>query len=165
MSDFYNTDEKENTAATIFIDDDFDEMQKAENYKIGYKLFKILFSVVSVVPAFMYTLSVSTGEFVSAVMSLILFIFTWVMYVIYAAKASEKGVMNPSFAKSASAEWRIPACIGFIVFCIIFSVCGVLDYKLTIGWGILMTANIFISHYAKRNMKVLEKQLKDGDEE
>ncbi len=164
MSDFYNTYEKENVTPSIFRDEDFDEMQKAENYKIGYKLFKILFSVVSIVPAFMYMLSISIGETVSAVMSLILFIFTWVMYVLYAAKASEKGVMNPSFAKSASAEWRIPCCIGFIVFCIILSICDVLDYKLTIAWGIMMVANIFISHYAKRNQKIVLKQLEEDGE-
>ena len=165
MSDFFNSNEEENTSATLLTDDCFDEMQKAENYKIGFKLFKIIFYAVLFFSGIMYIVSCNGGQTPLAVMSFILHIFAWVIYIIYAAETSAKGVMNPAFARNASKDWQIPVYIAFSVLVTLLTVCGVYNFAQTIIWITIMTANIFISHYAKRNMKVLEKQLKDGDEE
>lgn len=162
MSDLYNTEEMENTSASLIDDFQLDEMQKAENYKIGFQMFKVLFYIVMFISYAMFI--ISSGRNTSLmVLSFALYACGWAVYVIYAAKASAKGVMNPTFVRNNTKDWQIFVYVCFMLMSVIFALCDIFTVYQTVIWSFTMIMLITVNCFVRRNMAVLKKQLDDEE--
>ncbi|MBQ8176501.1 MAG: hypothetical protein IJ035_05635 [Oscillospiraceae bacterium] len=163
MSDLYNTEEMENNSASLVDDFQLDEMQKAENYKIGFQMFKILFYIVMFISYTMFIIS-SKGNTAIMVLSFVLYACGWTVYIIYAAKASAKGVMNPTFVRNNTRDWQPFVYVCFALMIIIFALCDLFHIYQAVILVFTMAMLIVINYFAKRNIKVMEKQLEEDGE-
>ncbi len=150
--------------ADLFSESGFDEMQKAKNYEIGFKLFRIFYFV-------MFAASLSIVGVAAALESLLFqfigaglaFVCT-AFYLTYAAKTAAAGVMNRRFAETMSKKYVLFSGIFILIVWLFIGIKG--DTDLVISMWINLGA-MYIGNYicARKNMKVLEKMLKDNDEE
>ena len=167
MNNLYNTEEKENNAASLIDDFQLDEMQKAENYKIGFQMFKVLFYLVMIISYLMFVISsgiLSGRNTPMMILSFALYACGWIVYVIYAAKASAKGVMNPTFARNNTKDWQGLFLICLILLVIIGTLCDVFEIYYTVVYIFTIAMLMALNYFAKRNQKVVLKQLEeDGD--
>lgn len=156
-------------SGTIFDEAGYDEMQKAENHEIGFRLFRIMFFVVLAF-ALAFIIVCGTAEnTVGVVLSLILLAVVYGFYVLYAYLTAKRGVMNPKFAKRWSSTW-----VQFFYPVILFLwgirlIDAVNDNDLSqiansVMWLIISTEAMLMCLCAKKNNKVLKKQL-EGDGE
>lgn len=157
----------------LFLENNMDEMLRYKNYELGYKIFTRYFSAVYSMSTLAAAVGGVIGNIPLAAVGIFLTAFTVVVRIIYAAKAASQGIMNPTFAE------RIVK--GFGKSYIVLQVCYVL--MMTAGFMTaiessrrqyipffivgLIAAVTSVSEYcfAKKNMKVLEKTLKDNDED
>lgn len=173
-NDEYNVTEKEQKDTydkffgggvnNIFSESGFDEMQKARNYEIGFKIFRVFFWAA-------YFMAVTVMVSAMAVEStLVLIIGSAFMavcdffYLLYAAKVSSLGVMNLDFAKRMSQKSTL---IAYIFMGVIWTINLFLGSVVAATLIMMILLSIFyIGLYicAKRNMKVLEKMLKDDSD-
>ena len=163
MSDLYNTEETENTSASLIDDFQLDEMQKAENYKIGFQMFKVLFYIVMFISYAMFIIS-SGRNTAMMVLSFVLYACGWTVYIIYAAMASAKGVMNPTFVRNNTKNWQIFVYVCFMLLSVIFALCDIFNVYQTVIWSFTMIMLITVNCFVKRNMSVLKKQLEEDGE-
>ena len=149
---------------SLFDDSGFDEMQKAKNYEIGFKMFRAFYYVSY--PFAITFLNFSKGESLLLMITSFLFMGTCLTIpLIYAAKTSAAGVMNIRYAKFMSKRSVLAlGLVGVLVF-LILAVTGGLDISTDIM--LIMVSVFFVCFhiFARRNMKVLEKMLKENDEE
>lgn len=150
-------------SGTIFDEAGYDEMQKAENYKIGFQMFKVLFYIVMFISYAMFIIS-SGRNIALMVLSFILYACGWTVYVIYAAKASAKGVMNPTFVRNNTKDWQIFAYVCFMLLSVILALCDIFTVYQTVIWSFTMIMLITVNYFARRNMAVLKKQLEEDGE-
>lgn len=150
-------------SGTIFDEAGYDEMQKAENYKIGFQMFKVLFYIVMFISYAMFIIS-SGRNIALMVLSFILYACGWTVYVIYAAKASAKGVMNPTFVRNNTKDWQIFAYVCFMLLSVILALCDIFTVYQTVIWSFTMIMLITVNCFARRNMAVLKKQLEEDGE-
>ena len=160
MSDLYNKEEPENNAASLLDDFQLDEMQKAENYKIGFYMFRALFYIVMIFSYLMYTIS-SGNNTTMMILSFALYACGWIVYVIYAAKASAKGVMNPTFARNNTKDWQKLFLICLVLLVIIGTLCDVFEIYYTVVYIFTIAVLFALNHFAKQNQKVVLKQLEE----
>lgn len=150
--------------AGLFNDAKFDEMQKAKNYEIGFRLFRdyhfatYLFAVAFV--------NFSKGESLLMLITSLLFMGACMTAAImYAAKTSAAGVMNIRYAKFMSKRSVLAlGLVGALVF-LILAVTGGLDISTNIMLIMVYVYLICLHIFARRNMKVLEKMLSEDSEE
>ena len=150
-------------SGTIFDEAGYDEMQKAENYKIGFQMFKVLFYIVMFISYAMFIIS-SGRNIALMVLSFILYACGWTVYIIYAAKASAKGVMNPTFVRNNTKDWQIFAYVCFMLLSVILALCDIFTIYQTVIWSFTMIMLITVHCFARRNMAVLKKQLEEDGE-
>ena len=163
MSDLYNIEETENNSASLIDDFQLDEMQKAENYKIGFQMFKVLFYIVMFISYAMFIIS-SGRNTAMMVLSFVLYACGWTVYIIYAAKASAKGVMNPTFARNNTKNWQVFAYVCFMLLSVILALCDIYNVYQAVIWSFTMIMLITVNCFVRRNMAVLKKQLEDDGE-
>ena len=157
-------------SGTIFDEAGYDEMQKAENHEIGFRLFRIMFFVVL---AFALTFIIVCGtaeNTVGVVLSLILLAVVYGFYVLYAYLTAKRGVMNPKFAKSWSSTWVLFFYPVMLFLWGIRLIDAVYDNDLSqiansVMWLIISTESMLMCLCAKKNNKVLKKQLEEDGEE
>lgn len=162
------------TTGTIFDEIGYDEMQKAENHEIGFRLFRIMFFVVLIFAFALVMVCGGTGNVPGMIVSLVLTAVVYGFYILYAYMTAKKGIMNPKFAKSWSGKWVITA---YILIALIWVTKLFLrlkgeapdmdDISLTVMWLIICTGSILISLCARKNNRVLKAQLDDtsGDDD
>ena len=150
-------------SGTIFDDAGYDEMQKAENHEIGFQMFKVLFYIVMFISYAMFIIS-SGRNIALMVLSFILYACGWTVYIIYAAKASAKGVMNPTFVRNNTKDWQIFAYVCFMLLSVILALCDIFTVYQTVIWSFTMIMLITVNCFARRNMAVLKKQLEEDGE-
>ena len=163
--------DKNIASGTIFDEIGYDEMQKAENHEIGFKLFRVLF-FIALLFAFIMTLICEAAENVPGIIaSLVFMAIVYGFYIAYAYMTAKRGIMNPKFAKGWSGKWVIPA---YNVIALIWGTKllglkgetpGVGDISLAVMWLIIITGCIGISLCSMKNNRVLKKQLEETDEE
>lgn len=149
---------------SLFNDSEFDEMQKAKNYEIGFRLFRDYhFATLLFAIAF---LNFSKGANLLLTVTSFLFLGTcFAVAIMYAAKTSAAGVMNIKYAKAMSKRSvLVLGTVGAVVF-LVLAVTGGVDISTDIMLIMVYVYMICFHIFARRNMKVLEKMLKDESEE
>lgn len=149
----------------IFSEKGLDEMQLAKKYKIGFKLFRALFWVQYAASIVIVFIAVALENDTFAYIGEGFLTIGTVFYIIYLAKLASEGLMNAKFASMYS----------HIIWVIIYAVLVLawlikLIIKDTDFFSAYMWINLgvmYIGNYlcARKNMKVLEKMLKDENEE
>ncbi|MBQ8176500.1 MAG: hypothetical protein IJ035_05630 [Oscillospiraceae bacterium] len=158
-------------SGTIFDDAGYDEMQKAENHEIGFKLFKRMFFVVTIFALILVMVCSDIESVAGTAISLALTAVVLGFYLLYAYMTAKRGIMNPKFAKSWSGTWIIVFHgIMLAAWCArligdIQSGCELYDIALYIGWLMISTEAVLMCLCAKKNNKVLKKQLEEDEEE
>lgn len=155
---------------TLFDDSSLDEMQKAENYKIAYRLMQnywIVSFAASLSAA--YWGSVADNAALSA-MGFIACVLAILFRLEYSLNVSKKGVMSPKYAESMAKKGSLICAVVLMGF--IGAICAAaLAFHLsetTVTLFVLseLAASIMLTEClcARRNMRVLEKMLKENDE-
>lgn len=148
----------------LFSESGFDEMQKAKNYEIGFKLFRVFYFV-------MFTASLSIVGVAAALESLpfqyigagLAFLCT-AFYLTYAAKTAAAGVMNRRFSETMSKKYVLFCGIVVIILWLCVVSKGDSDGAVICIW--INLGAMYIGNYicARKNMKVLEKMLSEDSE-
>lgn len=150
---------------TIFSESGFDEMQKARNYEIGFRIFRVFFwAAYFMAAAVMVMAMFAESKLIMAVGAAFVAVCD-IFYLLYAAKVSSLGAMNLSFAKRMSQQSIL---IAYIFIGVIWTINAFLNAVVrSSAIVIILTSVLYIGLHicAKRNMKVLEKMLKDESEE
>lgn len=154
---------------TIFDEIGYDEMQKAENHEIGFRLFRIMFFVVLIFSIILTVVCGSMDNFAGMIISLALTAVVYAFYILYAYMTAKKGIMNPKFAKSWSGKWIAPVYIVLIpvwVYKIFRTANGehdLSDIAMSTMWLIILTGSILMSLCARKNNRAVKEQLDDTD--
>lgn len=154
---------------TIFDEIGYDEMQKAENHEIGFRLFRIMFFVVFIFAFVLTIVCGSAGNIPGMIISLALTAVVYAFYIIYAYMTAKKGIMNPKFAKSWAGKWIIPVYIALSLLWIVKIIRAaqgepeLSDIANSSIWLMILTGSILISLCARKNNSVLKKQLDETD--
>ncbi len=157
-------------SGTIFDEAGYDEMQKAENHEIGFKLFKRMFFMVTIFALVLVMVCADIESIAGTAISLALTAVVLGFYLLYAYMTAKRGIMNPKFAKSWSGTWVIVFFgIMLAAWCArliedIQSSCELYDIALYIEWLMISTEAVLMCLCAKKNNKVLKKQLEDDGE-
>ena len=148
----------------MFSEKGLDEMQLAQKYKIGFKLFRALFWVqyaaAMAVTLIAAGLENNTFMYIGAGLLSIGTVF----YIVYSAKIASAGLMNAKFASSWNHIIYPIISIILILLWLIKLIRNNTDFFSVYVWinlGVMYLGNYFC---ARKNMKVLEKMLKDNDE-
>ena len=156
--------DKNAVSGTIFDEVGYDEMQKSENHEIGFRLFRVMFFVVLAASCILIVICGNANDFWGMAVSLVLLAVVFVFYIIYAYMTAKKGIMNPKFAKGWSAKWIIPAYIileAATITRIFHSEHELIDIALIIQWQMIIINCISMSLCARKNNRVVKKQLEE----
>lgn len=151
----------------LLSDNGLDEMQKTYAYKLAFKCFKALFWSVFAVSMIMILLAVEVESMIFSVAALVIEIVDCIIYVIFGAKASKVGAMNPKFAQNMAKPSVI---IGYFSMAIIYAIMYIKNFMRAndfhyIFLGIYLL--IFCGHFvalgfiSKKNNKVIEETEED----
>ena len=158
-------------SGTIFDEGGYDEMQKAENHEIGFRLFRIMYFVMLLFTMVLIIVCSNTENLAGTIISLVLLATLFGFYLLYAYMTAKRGVMNPTFAKSWSSTWIL---FFYPLLAILWSsqlISGIqhgdsfYDVVLCIMWLIISTESMLMCLCARKNNKVLKKQLEEDGEE
>lgn len=158
-------------SGTIFDEAGYDEMQKAENHEIGFRLFRIMYFVAMAFAVTLVMICSNSGNVAGTAVSIAMLAVNEAFYLIYAYMTAKRGIMNPATAKGWSGTWvLIFFPIMFVLFLsrLIWTIrenAGLDDIALSIVWVMLMVIAVVMCLCAKKNNKVLKKQLEDEGEE
>ena len=157
-------------SGTIFDEAGYDEMQKAENHEIGFRLFRIMFFVVLLFTMVFIIVCSNTENLAGTIISLVLLATLFGFYLLYAYMTAKRGIMNPKFAKSWSGTWII-VFYGIMLAAWCARLIGDIqnddsfyDVVHYIMWLMISTEAMLMCLCAKKNNKVLKKQLEDDGE-
>ncbi|MCM1023514.1 MAG: hypothetical protein NC395_05580 [Prevotella sp.] len=161
----YNVPEEKMAYNDMFSEKGLDEMYLAKKYKIGFKLFRALFWVQY---AAAFAISMVAADLENDVFMYIgggLLTIGTVFYIVYLAQLASEGLMNAKFSKSwSNILWLIPLILlelGWVYKYLIKDT----DFSAACMWlnlGAMYIGNWFC---ARKNQQVLEKMLKDDNEE
>lgn len=157
-------------SGTIFDEGGYDEMQKAENHEIGFRLFRIMYFVSIAFAVALVIICSNTENIVGTAISIAFLAVNEAFYLIYAYMTAKRGIMNPKMAKAWSGTWILiffPIMFVLFVIRLISAVQGNADLEgiaLGVAWAMLMVVYIVMCLCAKKNNKVLKKQLEDDEE-
>lgn len=144
-------------------DSKLDEMQKAYAYKLAFKCFKALYwsnIAFTVIPLIFSGMTNKSGF--HAITAILMLIVTNIIYLIFGAKMSKVGALNPAFAKYMAQPTTV---VLYIIMLIIYTFVAVNHYtetgeNIAIYFGIYMAITIgtyfALSFIAKKNNKVAE---------
>lgn len=147
----------------LFDESSLDEMQKAENYRIGFKLFRACYWFMYFFSMYIFIAAVNMENTIFTVCGIISMTAASVFHIIYSAKVSAKGVMNPKYADKMGK----PAALFMYTIVLIMGAFSVaytgkpVALLLLAGPGVMVLCDCF---FARRNNRVLEKILKEDSE-
>ena len=154
----------------IFDSTELDERQKAEAYKITFKLFIVMFYTVLFMSMFLFAFAAGTPYTSLLITGAAGIVIAELFIVLYAAMASSKGVMNPKFAGKTSKPIYAVSCIMlaavmfFMLADRIDQRSNIINIAMLIYLLVYVSENLLLFYYSRRNMKVLENQLKDDED-
>lgn len=163
-----NNNEKNNEYTTVYNDmfseKGLDEMQLAQKYKIGFKLFRALFWVQYVAAFAILFIATNLENNTFIYIGAGLLSIETVFYIVYLAKIASAGLMNAKFASSWNHIIYPIILILFMLVWLISLIRNNKDFFSVYLWINLLT--MYLGNYfcSRKNMKVLEKMLKDNDE-
>lgn len=173
-NDEYNVTEKEQKDTydkffgggvnNIFSESGFDEMQKARTYEIGFKIFRVFFWVAYFMAATVMVAAMALESTLVLVIGSAFMVVCDLFYLLYAAKVSARGVMNIDFAKRMSKKSVLVLYVFMLVIWTVNLFSGSVMMYAAAMWILLSILYIGLHICAKRNMKVLEKMLKDDSD-
>ena len=144
-------------------DNDLDEMQKTYAYKLAFKCFKALYWSVFALSLVMLIVAVAIEDSVIfGISAIVMELVANIIYIIFGAKASKIGAMNPKFAKNMAKPGTI---IGYFMLAIIYIIMYVRNFindgdifYIFAGLYLLIVIGTFIilGFVAKKNNKVIE---------
>ena len=144
-------------------DNDLDEMQKTYAYKLAFKCFKALYWSVFALSLVMLFIAVTVEDSVIfGISAIVMELVANIIYIIFGAKASKIGAMNPKFAKNMAKPVTI---IGYFMLAIIYIIMYVRNFindgdifYIFAGLYLLIVIGTFIilGFVAKKNNKVIE---------
>lgn len=104
----------------IINDNNLDEMQKSETYRIAFGIYHYSYWIMIVLALAMVSAGGITSSTITAVFGIILHILNCAMYLVYAAGTSSKGIMNQKFASRAGKKENFIGYItlGILYFCL-----------------------------------------------
>ena len=151
----------------LLSDNGLDEMQKTYAYKLAFKCFKALFWSVFAISLIIILLAVEVESLIFSVTALVIELVACIIYVIFGAKASKVGAINPKFAQNMAKPSVI---IGYFLMAIIYAIMYIKNFMkdgdfYSIFFGIYML--IFCGHFialgfiSKKNNKVIEETEED----
>ena len=158
-------------SGTIFDEGGYDEMQKAENHEIGFRLFRIMYFIAMAFALALIIICSNSGSIAGTAVSIAFLAVNEAFYLIYAYMTAKRGIMNPKIAKSWSGTWILVVCpVLFILFGSRLIISFREEIELDgiapcIVWIMLMVVYIVMCLCAKNNNKVLKKQLEDEEVE
>lgn len=149
--------------ADLFSESGFDEMQKAKNYEIGFKLFRIFYFVMFAASISIICVAAAFENLPFQCIGAVLTFLCTAFYLTYAAKTAAAGVMNRRFAETMSKKYVLFSGIVILIVWLFIGIKG--DTDLVISMWINLGA-MYIGNYicARKNMKVLEKMLSEDSE-
>lgn len=144
-------------------DKGLDEMQKAYAYKLAFKCFKTLYwsNIAFTFIPLIFQGATNKSSFY-AITSMLLFIVTNIIYLVFGAKASKVGAMNPTFAKNMAQPVTIASAVIMLV---LYMTLAVVKFNETGGnvfiyfgvfIAIMTSTQIALGCIAKKNNKLLE---------
>ncbi|MDE6762415.1 MAG: hypothetical protein K2J73_01895 [Oscillospiraceae bacterium] len=148
----------------LFDESSLDEMQKAENYRIGFRLFKACYWFMYFFSMYIFVAAVNMENTIFTVCGITAMAAASVFHIIYSALVSAKGVMNIKYAEAMSKPYTSAVytiCIILFGFVTLTGSHPIAFLMISIPYVMVICDCIF----AKRNMRVLEKMLKDDSEE
>ena len=154
----------------IFDDSHLDERQKAETYKITFRLFIAMFYTVLFMSMIVFIFAVGIPNIALLVTGAAGMIIAELFIVLYAAMTSSKGAMNLEFARKTSNPLYAVSSIMLAVVMLLISAdrigqgLNIKNISMVLYVLIYTIANLSMFYYSRRNMKILEKQLKDDEE-
>ena len=154
----------------IFDNTELDERQKAEAYKITFKLFIAMTYTMLILSMSVVFFVTGTPNTALLIAGAVVMIITQLFIVLYAAMTSAKGAMNLEFAKKTSKVSYILVCIVLAVVLFWMSIDGkdqrsdISNILILLYLIVYVIESMVLFYYSRRNMKVLEKQLKDDEE-
>ncbi|MBQ8410973.1 MAG: hypothetical protein IJX15_04475 [Ruminiclostridium sp.] len=144
-------------------DNELDEMQKTYAYKLAFKCFKALYWSVFALSLIMLIIAVAVEDSVIfGISAIVMELVANIIYIIFGAKASKIGAMNPKFAKNMAKPGTI---IGYFMLAIIYIIMYVRNFindgdifYIFAGLYLLIVIGTFIilGFVAKKNNKVIE---------
>ena len=170
MSENKNTKEFLIGNSHIFDNTHLDERQKADAYRITFKLFIALIYTMLILSMSVVFFTIGTPNTALPIAGTVVMIITQLFIVLYAAMTSAKGAMNLEFARKTSSPAYAVSLIALAVVLFLISLDGkdqrsrVNDILYLIYMFVYVVENLLLFYYSRRNMKVLEKQLKDDEE-
>ena len=147
----------------LLSDIDLDEMQKFHAYKTAFKCFKALYwsnIAFTLIPLIFSGMTNKSGF--HAITAILMLIVTNIIYLVFGAKMSKVGALNPSFAKYMAQPSTV---VLYIIMLIIYTFVAVNHYMETgeniaiyfeIYIAIMIGTNFALSFIAKKNNKVTE---------
>ena len=151
----------------LLSDNGLDEMQKTYAYKLAFKCFKALFWSVFAISLIIILLAVEVESLIFSVTALVIELVACIIYVIFGAKASKVGAINPKFAQNMAKPSVI---ISYFVLAVIYTIMYIKNFMkdgdfFFIFFGIYLL--IFCGHFialgfiSKKNNKVIEETEED----
>lgn len=152
-----------NEKTDLLNDESLDEMQKTYAYKLAFKCFKALYwsnIAFTLIPLIFSGMTNKSGF--HAITAILMLIVTNIIYLVFGAKASKVGALNPAFAKYMVQPSTIAV---YIIMLIIYTFVAVNHYtetgeNIAIYFGIYIAITIgtyfALSFIAKKNNKVAE---------
>ena len=154
----------------IFDNTHLDERQKADAYRITFKLFIALIYTMLILSMSVVFFTIGTPNTALLIAGAVVMIITQLFIVLYAAMTSAKGAMNPEFARRTSSPSYAVSLIALAVVLFLISLdgkdqrSGVNNIFFLIYMFVYVIENLLLFYYSRRNMKVLENQLKDDED-
>lgn len=148
----------------IFSESGFDEMQKAMNYEIGFKIFRVFFWAAYFMALAVMVMAMALKSTLVLVIGTAFMAVCDIFYLLYAAKVSSLGVMNIDFAKRMSQR---PILIAYIFMGVVWTINLFLNSEMAVtAIMMILLSALYIGLYicAKRNMKVLEKMMSEDND-
>ena len=156
--------------SSIFDNTELDERQKADAYKITFKLFIAMFYTVLFMSMLVFAFAVGTTSTALLVTGAVGMIIAELFIVLYVAMTSSKGVMNLEFARKTSKFYYVVPCIMLAIVMFFKSAdmigqgLNIKNISMVLYVLVYISENLLLFYYSRRNMKILEKQLEDDDE-
>ncbi|MBQ8614840.1 MAG: hypothetical protein IJ416_11545 [Ruminiclostridium sp.] len=151
----------------LLSDNGLDEMQKTYAYKLAFKCFKALYWSVFALSLIMFFLAITEESLIFSIAALVIELVDCIIYVVFGAKASKVGAMNPKFAQNMAKPSVI---ISYFVLAVIYTIMYIKNFMkdgdfFFIFFGIYLL--IFCGHFialgfiSKKNNKVIEETEED----
>lgn len=162
----YNEEEFPREKTDLFLENNMDEMLRYKNYELGYKVFRNYFTAVYVISMIIAVAGGLLENIPLAAVGIFLTLFTAVVRIIYAAKAASQGIMNPTYVSRMTDLGKM--WVYYLVSAVAYAICAFASgrhHAVFYIIAIIASAALVLDYYfAKKNMKVLEKMLKEDSE-